>query len=78
MATGSPCGSTTPLRLPLPGDPRTRELTAADRAKGHLPEGFRTAIASVIALGTTLLVTRETLASAGTGTPVAIIEAVGQ
>lgn len=66
------------LRLPLPSDARTGELNAADRAKGHLPEGFRTAIASVMAPGTTLLVTRETLASAGTGTPVTIIEAVGQ
>ncbi|MEG8055450.1 L,D-transpeptidase [Sphingomonas sp. 22L2VL55-3] len=66
------------LRLPLPGDPRTGELTAADRAKGHLPNGFRTALATVITPGTTLLVTRETLASAGTGTPVTIIEATGQ
>jgi hypothetical protein len=66
------------LRLPLPGDPRTGELTAEDRAKGHLAEGFRAALATVMTPGTTLLVTRETLASAGTGTPVTIIEATGQ
>jgi hypothetical protein len=66
------------LRLPLPGDPRTGELTAEDRAKGHLAEGFRAALATVTTPGTTLLVTRETLASAGTGTPVTIIEATGQ
>ncbi|MEG3171243.1 L,D-transpeptidase [Sphingomonas sp. ZB1N12] len=66
------------LRLPLPGDPRVGELTAEDRAKGHLTEGFRAALATVMTPGTTLLVTRETLASAGTGTPVTIIEATGQ
>lgn len=62
------------LRLPLPGDPRTGELTAEDRAKGQLPDKFRAALATVLTPGTTLLVTRETLANAGTGTPVTIIE----
>ncbi|MFD1951271.1 L,D-transpeptidase [Sphingomonas arantia] len=62
------------LRLPLPGETRTGELSAADRAKGRLPEGFRAALATVLTPGATLLVTRETLASAGTGTPVTIIE----
>jgi len=66
------------LRLPLPGDPRFGELSAQDRAKGHLPDGFRAVLATVMTSGTTLLVTRETLASAGTGTPVTIIEATGQ
>ena len=66
------------LRLPLPGDPRSGELSAQDRAKGHLPDGFRAVLATVMTPGTTLLVTRETLASAGTGTPVTIIEATGQ
>lgn len=63
------------LRLPLPGEPRTGELSAADQAKGHLPEGFRVGLATVLIPGTTLLVTRDTLASAGTGTPVTLIEA---
>ncbi|KQS51622.1 MULTISPECIES: L,D-transpeptidase [unclassified Sphingomonas] len=66
------------LRLPLPDDPRTGELSVEDRTKGYLPEGFRTALATVMTPGTTLLVTRETLASASTGTPVTIIEATGQ
>lgn len=71
------------MRLPLPGDaragdPGTAELTAEDRAKGHLAEGFRAALATVTMPGTTLLVTRETLASAGTGTRVTIMEATGQ
>lgn len=63
------------LRLALPGGTRTGELSAEERSKGHLPEGFRAALATVLTPGATLLVTRETLASAGTGTPVTIIEA---
>ncbi|WP_375394663.1 L,D-transpeptidase [uncultured Sphingomonas sp.] len=66
------------LRLPLPGETRTGELSVEDRAKGHLPEGFRTALATVLTPGATLLVTRETLASAGTGTAVTIIETDGR
>ena len=70
------------LRLPLPGDPppsatQAAELTPADRAKGHLPDGFRAQLATVLTPGATLLVTRETLASAGTGTAVTLIEAGG-
>jgi hypothetical protein len=63
------------LRLPLPGQIRTGELSDADRAKGRLPESFRAALATVLTPGTTLLVTRETLASAGTGKAVTVIEA---
>jgi hypothetical protein len=63
------------LRLPLPGETRTGELSAAERDKGRLPDGFRAVLATVLTPGATLLVTRETLASAGTGTPVTIIEA---
>ncbi|HXH15939.1 MAG TPA: L,D-transpeptidase [Sphingomonas sp.] len=62
------------LRLPLPGDTRTGELSAEDREKGHLPPAFRAQLATVLTPGVTLLVTRETLASAGTGAPVTIIE----
>jgi hypothetical protein len=63
------------LRLPLPGQTRTGELSDADRAKGRLPDGFRAALATVLTPGVTLLVTRETLASAGTGKAVTVIEA---
>ena len=63
------------LRLSLPGDTRTGELSAEDRSKGHLPDGFRAALATVLTPGATLLVTRDTLASAGTGKAVTIIEA---
>ncbi|WP_240500039.1 L,D-transpeptidase [Sphingomonas montana] len=65
------------LRLPLPGETQRGELSVADRAKGQLPEEFRRALATVLTPGTTLLVTRETLASAGTGTAVTIIETEG-
>lgn len=63
------------LRLPLPGETRSGELSAEDRSKGHLPDGFRAALATVLTPGATLLVTRETLATAGTGKAVTIIEA---
>jgi len=62
------------LRLPLPGDPKILEPNGFDRAKGHLPQGFREGLRSVLTPGATLLLTRETLASAGTGTAVTIIE----
>lgn len=63
------------LRLPLPGETQTGELSVADKEKGRLPDGFRAALATVLTPGVTLPVTRETLASAGTGRPVTIIEA---
>lgn len=64
------------FRLPLPGEAtRTGELTAAEKAQGRLPDAFRRALATVLVPGTTLLVTRETLASAGTGTELTVIEA---
>jgi hypothetical protein len=63
------------LRLPLPGQNRTGELSAEDRAKGRLPDRFRAALATVLTPGTTLLVMRESLAGAGTGKAVTVIEA---
>jgi len=62
------------LRLPLPGETKSGEMSAEDRAKGRLPEDFRRALATVLTPGATLLVTRATLASAGTGTPLTVIE----
>lgn len=63
------------LRLPIPGESRTGELSAEDRGKGRLAPAFRAQLATVLVPGATLLVTRKTLASAGTGTAVTIIEA---
>jgi hypothetical protein len=63
------------LRLPIPGETRTGEMSDEDRARGQMPEAFRKALATVLVPGATLLVTRETLASASTGKPVTLIEA---
>lgn len=63
------------IRLPMPGETAAGELSAVDKAKGRLPDGFRQALAGALTPGTTLLVTRETLASAGTGTRLTVIEA---
>jgi hypothetical protein len=64
------------FRLSLPGEAtRIGELTPAEKAQGRLPDAFRRALATVLVPGTTLLVTRETLASAGTGTELTVIEA---
>ncbi len=65
------------LRLPLPGQSMATagELTSDERARGHLPEGLRLAIASALTPGTTLLVTRASLRSGGTGQRLTIIAA---
>jgi hypothetical protein len=65
------------MRLPLPGQlPETaRELTTAERARVHMPEPFRLGIATALRPGTTLLVTRESLASGGTGKQMTILTA---
>jgi L,D-transpeptidase catalytic domain len=62
------------LRLPLPGQATlASELTPTERARVHLPEPFRLALAGVLEPGTTLLVTRESLASGGTGKRMTIL-----
>ncbi|WP_452663865.1 L,D-transpeptidase [Sphingomonas zeae] len=57
------------LRLPVPGlsSPSGTVTSAADETKVHLPDGFRSLVMGVLQPGATLLVTRDTLASAGTG-----------
>ncbi len=51
------------LRLSLPGHDATAppELTPQERARAHLPEGFRSQLAAALLPGTTLLVTRDTI-----------------
>lgn len=63
------------LGLPLPGQSanHTAELSAADRGRAHFPDGFRRALLAVVRPGTTLLVTRDTLRSSGTGTSLKVI-----
>ena len=65
------------LRLPLPGQARgtPTEMTAVDHARGHFSEALRHSILSVLAPGTTLLITRDSIKSSGTGTRLTIITA---
>lgn len=65
------------LRLPLPGQTMDEagELTEAERSRGHLPDGFRAKLEAVLQPGATLLVTRESLASSGTGTRLSVLRA---
>ncbi|WBH17847.1 L,D-transpeptidase [Sphingomonas radiodurans] len=62
------------LSLPLPGETGSREIGPEDRAKARLPDGFHAALSTILTPGATLLVTRDTLATSGTGTAVTIIE----
>jgi L,D-transpeptidase catalytic domain len=63
------------LRLPLPGQTpgAAGELTQIERARVHMPEPFRIVVAEALEPGTTLLVTRESLASGGTGKRMTIL-----
>ena len=63
------------MRLPLPSQEPggANEMTPAEHGRAHFSETFRRQILSVIRPGTTLLVTRDTLISAGTGTRLTII-----
>ena len=63
------------MRLPLPNQPlgAVREMTTAEHGRVHFPAALRAHILSIIGPGTTLLVTRDTLKSAGTGTRLTVI-----
>ena len=63
------------LRLPLPGQPpgAAGELTTDDRARLHMPGAFRQKLLGILELGTTLLVTRDTLRSSGTGQTLTVL-----
>ena len=67
------------MRLPLPGQPAPAApaLTEEERAQGHVPDAFRRAVEAVLRPGATLLVTRESIASSGTGARVPLLE-IGQ
>lgn len=69
-------GTTHWMRLPLPGQPPAEagELTAAERSGGHVPAGFRRAVLKALRPGTTMLVTRDTIATSGTGTRLRVID----
>jgi len=63
------------LRLPLPGLAfnSSAEMTPGEHARGHFPDAFRQHILSVIEPGTTLLITRDSIRSSGTGTALTVI-----
>ena len=63
------------LRLVIPGQTAlaSDELTAADRAKGRLPKEFQRMLTTILEPGATILVTRDTLRSGGTGKALTVI-----
>ena len=69
------------LRLPLPGPkPDTvtgtaPEMTPAEHARGHFSEALRRNILANLEPGNTLLITRDSLRSSGTGTRLTVITA---
>jgi len=66
------------LRLRLPGQANgTSEMAVSERARGHMPELFRRLLAGALVPGSTLLVTRESLRSGGTGKELTLFTAEG-
>jgi hypothetical protein len=68
------------LRLSLPGQPAgvPREMTRDERARAHLPDGLRDRILGILQPGSTLLITRDSLRSSGTGRTLTVIETDAQ
>jgi hypothetical protein len=63
------------LRIALPGQkPGAAEMTLEDRARAHLPPDLQKHIRSILQPGATLLVTRDSLRSSGTGHAITVIE----
>ncbi|MCE7795365.1 L,D-transpeptidase [Sphingobium sufflavum] len=66
------------LRLRLPGQANeTTEMPVSERARGHMPEAFRLLLAGALVPGSTLLVTRDSLRSGGTGKELTLFTAEG-
>jgi hypothetical protein len=63
------------LRLPLPGQAlgKSLEMTPLEHARGQFSEALRQKILTVLAPGTTLLITRDSLKTAGTGTKLTVM-----
>lgn len=64
------------MSLPLPGEPVSSavELSTSEREQGHVAAGFRDAVMGVLAPGATMLVTRDTLKTSGTGARVMLFD----
>ena len=65
------------MRLPLPGQVAgaSATMTPAEHGRAHFPEAFRQAILSVLEPGATLLITRDSIKSSGTGMRLTVITA---
>lgn len=65
------------MRLPLPGTQTkgTGEMTGSEHGRVHMSDDFRKLIISVLQPGATLLVTRDSLRSGGTGKRMTVIVA---
>ena len=63
------------LRLVLPGQPTgaSDQLTDVDRAKGRVSAEFQRLLTTILEPGATILVTRDTLRSGGTGKALTVI-----
>lgn len=63
------------LRLALPGQQAGAlpEMTPDEHARAHLPEGLRDLILGVLQPGSTMLITRDSLRSSGTGREMTVI-----
>jgi len=68
------------LRLTLPGAhaKASPNMTEDERARAHMPEQFRLLLDSILSPGTTLLITRDTLASSGTGRRLTVVSTAGR
>jgi L,D-transpeptidase catalytic domain len=68
------------LRLPLPGQAldSANEMTPVERARGHFSEDFRLKILGILEPGTTLLITRDSIKSSGTGKRLTVITEDGK
>ncbi len=64
------------LRLPLPAQTAAAagDMTADERARAHLPEAFRRDLDTILTPGATLLITRDSLASSGTGKRLTVLD----
>lgn len=65
------------LHLDMPGRPPSMlpEMMREDRARAHMPDGFREKLLSILQPGATLLITRDSLRSSGTGRALTVIVA---
>lgn len=65
------------MRVPLSADPAAGEpVPSSEWQRFHAPEAFRQAVAAIVAPGTTIVVTPDSLASGAVAAPVTVIDAM--